>query len=92
MACSCCKLTSIADVVWRFATVLYDIPTTAVMHDAKTIKLCSLGCRDAQQASSRALDLQHDLQSLQADHARLAEESSLQHDLKLARHSLKQVC
>lgn len=59
-----------------------------------------VACRDAEQARSSATELQHDLQTLQGDHARLAEQydlvqtctSALQHDLKVSRHNLKQVC
>lgn len=56
-------------------------------------------CRDVGESNSRALDMQADLQALQADHARLSEQcdtaqacnASLRHDLKICQRSLKQV-
>ena len=68
-----------------------------MMLDSRQQHLC---CREAEQARSTASELQHDLHTLQSDHARLLEQyeltqnctSALQHDLKVSRHSLKQVC
>lgn len=55
--------------------------------------------RDVGESKARALEMQADLQALQADHARLSEQcdtaqacnASLRHDLKICKRSLKQV-
>lgn len=53
-----------------------------------------------EESRSQALEVQRDLQVLQADHSRLAEQydlaqscnAGLRHDLKACKRSLKQVC
>lgn len=62
-------------------------------------KATGMLCRDVEESRSRALEMQADLHSLQADHARLSEQcdmaqtcnASLRHDLKICKRSLKQV-